>query len=166
MTSTKARKGVLREAARRRLAALLDEHDRDVFHHLDAETERADLWTEIEVNVEDLRAYLSQPEQPALRAERDHQWRTIDGWISAGGDENAENYARQMAAQIGLGFRTLYTSPPVSPDVAAQLRDWIWQQIEQHGDDLVAMRPAFDLILNKIDEFTGGTLPDVAGNRK
>lgn len=38
-------------------------------------------------------------------------------------------------------------------DVSEQLRLWIWEQIEQHGDDLAAVLPTFDLVLNKIDEF-------------
>lgn len=38
-------------------------------------------------------------------------------------------------------------------DVAEQLRLWIWEQIDKHGEDLIAVQPTFDLILNKIDEF-------------
>jgi len=39
-------------------------------------------------------------------------------------------------------------------DVAERLRLWIWEQIEKHGDDLVASKPVLDLVLNKIDEFS------------
>jgi hypothetical protein len=35
----------------------------------------------------------------------------------------------------------------------SRLRAWIWEQREKHDEDLVALSPAFDLILNKIDEF-------------
>lgn len=37
-------------------------------------------------------------------------------------------------------------------DKLEQLRLWIWEQIDRHGDDLIAVQPTFDLILNKIDE--------------
>lgn len=34
-----------------------------------------------------------------------------------------------------------------------KLRLWIWEQLDRNGEDLIAIRPTFDLILNKIDEF-------------
>ena len=37
-------------------------------------------------------------------------------------------------------------------DQIEELRLWIWEKIDKHGEDLVATQPAFDLILNKIDE--------------
>ena len=49
--------------ARRRLVEALDIYDREVDWQMSNDGERADLWTEIDVNVEDLRALLSQPEQ-------------------------------------------------------------------------------------------------------
>ena len=42
--------------------------------------------------------------------------------------------------------------PRASEAVDEQLRLWIWEQIKKHDDSLVALQPAFDLILNKIDE--------------
>lgn len=38
-------------------------------------------------------------------------------------------------------------------DIAEELRLWIWEQIDKHNEDLIAVKPVFDLILNKIDEF-------------
>lgn len=38
-------------------------------------------------------------------------------------------------------------------DVSERLRLWIWEQIDKHGENLVATQPTFDLVLNKIDEF-------------
>lgn len=43
-------------------------------------------------------------------------------------------------------------------DIVERLRTWIWDQREKHGDDLVALSPAFDLILNKIDELAAEAL--------
>lgn len=38
-------------------------------------------------------------------------------------------------------------------DVGEKLRLWIWEQIDKHKEDLIAVQPTLDLILNKIDEF-------------
>lgn len=37
-----------------------------------------------------------------------------------------------------------------------QLRLWIWEQIEKGGDDLVAVQPTLDFVLNKIDQIQNG----------
>lgn len=41
-------------------------------------------------------------------------------------------------------------------DDLEKLRLWIWEQIDKHGEELVAVQPVFDLILNKIDEIKDG----------
>lgn len=59
-----------------RIRVALDAFDIDVADHLANETERADLWEEIEVNVTDLRALLARLEAAEARAD---EWKAAYG---------------------------------------------------------------------------------------
>ena len=46
-----------------------------------------------------------------------------------------------------------YRLSKLEKDSMERLRLWIWELYEKHGDDLQAVWPTFDLVLNKIEEF-------------
>lgn len=65
--------------------------------------------------------------------------------------ECVETHADKFPAPAHM--RSLVDRIRATPDVDERLRLWIWEQRDKHGDVLEALGPAFDLILNKIDEF-------------
>lgn len=72
------------------------------------------------------------------------QWCTIDGWVEcsiSGNAENRRSYAKQMAAQIGLGYRELFAAPPPAvPEgmVLVEYRLLEAGDIIQAGDEVIA----------------------------
>lgn len=79
---------------------------------------------------------------------------TIDKGLIYWEPNTERGYVRkaELIARLEAALSASSHPQATSDTGLARLRERIWQEREKHGDDLVALSPAFDLILNWIDE--------------